>query len=544
MDKSNELKNKISEDNSNDSASSNLAIAIKNSRKIEKNLLTLRSLQKEYDSHHEQSKNGTSKAFKSQKIETKLNHLDFEEYVPKTRIRESISRKKYHDSIKSVLRKRREKLTFISDELRDLVQSHNDIAALYILEGVTIALKEEGLWNEESEEVAVSSIFPMSQLQSNQTYKKINLELLNRGTFLEEDDLTDLDLTPGDKKEIEKGSTIKLPRMSYPAIHNFMRSQPENLRVMIARKLIDSRFFDDFEEYLPLYRSCFLYSRSVDSLTAFENCLSTSLGDYFGHYTYEEYNLDKLKLIRLLNHQIEYFFTQNRMVIKALKTSHNDLKTNPKDIWKRYFEVWDSLTIKQQNALKRIYMAETPETYRNVASKLQITVDSLQSRLKAAIQKFKDEFPELLKLDDKYISKKSLLSDLDLNGLWRKSSAKNKAPVFRIDPITNERTEISNQSKPRKLKLPISEIAYIKALAIEVTPFPLFPETEYFANTKPDFIWDHLTADADKDDIKEQHERESYYVDEDEDEESENEEQSNEVEKSSKSNSNDQEQKP
>jgi hypothetical protein len=119
------------------------------------------------------------------------------------------------------------------------------------------------------------------------------------------------------------------------------------------------------------------------------------------------------------------------------------------------------------------------------AEKFGITINSLVSRLRVAVLRFKTEFQEFEWMSPKRISRKLLRGGVALNGLWRYQSAAWKSPLFAVDPVTGFKREIEWRKIPRSKNLDWKTVACIKAQIIENCPVPHILETEYFDGMKP-----------------------------------------------------------
>ncbi len=119
------------------------------------------------------------------------------------------------------------------------------------------------------------------------------------------------------------------------------------------------------------------------------------------------------------------------------------------------------------------------------AEKFGITINSLVSRLRVAVLRFKTEFQEFEWMSVGKIPRKLLRGSVALNGLWRYQSAAWKSPLFAVDPVTGFKREIEWRKIPRSKNLDWKTIAYIKAQIMENCPVPHILETEYFDGMKP-----------------------------------------------------------
>lgn len=159
-----------------------------------------------------------------------------------------------------------------------------------------------------------------------------------------------------------------------------------------------------------------------------------------------------------------------------------------KDIWTRFFKIWNRLTPKQKEALDCVYMNHERISKAAAAKKFGISINSLISRLRVAIRRFKAEFQEFEGMSPKRLPRKALHRSIALNGLWRYQSATWKATLYGVDPVTGLKREIEWRKIPKSKNLEWKTVARIKAEIIEHCPVPYFHDTEYFDGMKPTII--------------------------------------------------------
>lgn len=148
-----------------------------------------------------------------------------------------------------------------------------------------------------------------------------------------------------------------------------------------------------------------------------------------------------------------------------------------------------SLTQKQTEALELVYTNDPAMTYAEVAEYLGISRDSLQDRLDGAIKKFKKDLPELFFIENK------MGAEVDTSyypylydGLYNKDSGKTVPPLYRINPVTNERVEISQRlGKPKPASKPPNRIR-VRAWAIHTSPVPDLIDTDFYLGLIPDGV--------------------------------------------------------
>ena len=119
------------------------------------------------------------------------------------------------------------------------------------------------------------------------------------------------------------------------------------------------------------------------------------------------------------------------------------------------------------------------------AAKFGIAINSLISRLRVAVLRFKAEFPEFEWMSPKRIPRKALRGSVTLGGLWRYQSAAWKSVLFAVDSVTGFKREIEWRKIPKSKNLDWKTIANIKAQIMENSPVPHILDTEYFDGMKP-----------------------------------------------------------
>jgi hypothetical protein len=205
----------------------------------------------------------------------------------------------------------------------------------------------------------------------------------------------------------------------------------------------------------------------------------------FHHYTFQTFQTERIELRRLIRLFIERFFSENPAVKRCLKQRAEPEKRDPKNIWDRFYKIWNELTVKQQNALEKVHMSQVPLTRKNAAKAFGISVDSLDSRIRTAIQKFKTEFWEFEGITPKRIPRNQLSCSVTHGGLWHYKSAALIRKLSRLDLKTGVLHEIEWRKIPKSKNLDWKTVARIKAEIIENCPVPHFHETEYFDGMRP-----------------------------------------------------------
>jgi len=390
--------------------------------------------------------------------------------------------KKYlvHDEIKEKIKNNK-----LADRLpADLhhIKSLQDPAIQNSISKVTEQLKKEGLWRDEDKDLTMTDAFPLSQAKLDPRFRELDSRVIENGTHLENDDLTHQDFETS--SESAHSHIPYGPKMSEPRIHNLMRVSPESLLHQVARRLSDSDFFES-SEYKKLKATCYIYSKSVDEEWHFDVLMSKGLSNTFDHFTFTEYKINLPKIKKIIRHFIKKFFDDNPRVKYYLKQNSDPDKQNPHNFWCRFNDVWQRLTIKQKNALTKVFMQAEPMTYFEAAKDFKISLDSLQSRIKTAKLQFKKEFPELEGITPRALPRRELRGSRTLNGLWAYENANIIHTVYKIDPKTGLKIELEWNKTPKSKNLDWKTVAQIKAKILENTPVPLFHETDYFDGMKP-----------------------------------------------------------
>lgn len=101
------------------------------------------------------------------------------------------------------------------------------------------------------------------------------------------------------------------------------------------------------------------------------------------------------------------------------RSGSNSCPADALNVWARFYKVWNSLTAKQKEALECVYMNQDRLSKKAAAEKFGITINSLVSRLRVAVLRFKTEFQEFEWMSPKRIPRKYLRGSVALNGLWR-----------------------------------------------------------------------------------------------------------------------------
>lgn len=372
----------------------------------------------------------------------------------------------------------------------DEIRSIDDPAAQKILTLVTNQLIIEGLWRDEDKDLTMSEAFPLSQAQEDRQAGTHELDAIEYGTFLEDADITHEDrAAPSLASEVTAHSkSLRLPTLATPMLHNLMRASPRDLFHQIARRMIDSHYFEDHPENSHLYIACYFASKGVEVEDHFHQFMRAGLSEELPHYTFQQFRFERVALRKLIRTFITGFFAENPAIKRRLSLRTEPDKRDYRNVWTRFAQVWNGLTAKQKEALEAVYMNEERLTREEAAKAFGITVDSLNSRIRTAVQDFKREFWEFEGMSPKRLPRKSLAGALTHNNLWRYQSAACKSPLYRVDLKTEVKAEIEWRKLPKSRNLDWKTQAQIKAEIIANCPVPYFHETEYFDGMLPTFI--------------------------------------------------------
>lgn len=417
-------------------------------------------------------------------VHASAQSLDFDESDSLMREPEAIrpANDRVYQKIKSILMKKdiRKNINTQNISLKSLsefdgITSINDPASQYILTLVTDQLIAEGLWRDEDKDLTMTEAFPLSQAKNESRIHQNN-------SFHVEASLTPEEILESDSHAAAL-TPFYVPSLAHPMLHNLMRSSPKDLYHQVARKMIDAHYFDDHPEQSFLHRACYFASKGVEDGEHFAVLLRAGLDQFFSHYTFEQFRLERITLRKLIRNIIDNYFAQNPAIDRHLKM--NDDYDKRKNVWERFNRVWDKLTTKQRSALECVYMEQDSLTKKQAAEKFGISLDSLKDRLRPAIRRFKAEFAELEGITPKQLSRDKLRGSYAHNGLWWYQSAAWKSPLYAVDPKSSLKKEIEWKKLPRSKNLDWKTVARIKAEIFENCPVPNILDTEYFDGMKP-----------------------------------------------------------
>lgn len=191
-----------------------------------------------------------------------------------------------------------------------------------------------------------------------------------------------------------------------------MGAQPKDLKHGLIQDLYATGVLDDFPFKFRV--TAFLLSKGFrnadDAVEIFmHECLglkkfnpevaSLFAGVYTAHDFYTHQSIIESLLAKLIKLQFSDRFDLQKIAAQNLNLpslAGSVLLTN---IWKRFFEVKNSLTAKQLEVIDMLYSATPTLTYQEVAQKLKISIDSIRDRETAVILKFRNAYPEFSNLE-------------------------------------------------------------------------------------------------------------------------------------------------
>jgi hypothetical protein len=152
-------------------------------------------------------------------------------------------------------------------EIHDL-KSMNDSVVHYILRLVTDQLIAEGLWRDEDKDLTMTEAFPLSQAANESRIKLTGFDDIQESAIWRDSELT--------AEEISEGGAVApatapmhLPTYATPILNNIMRASPKDLYHQIARRMIETHYFQDHPELMELYRACYFASKGVEDESHF-----------------------------------------------------------------------------------------------------------------------------------------------------------------------------------------------------------------------------------------------------------------------------------
>jgi hypothetical protein len=368
-------------------------------------------------------------------------------------------------------------------EIHDL-KSMNDPVAHYILTLVTDQLIAEGLWRDEDKDLTMTEAFPLSQAANESRIRLTGFDNIQESSIWQDSELTAEEISEENTTATPASAPMHLPTYATSMLNNLMRASPKDLYHQGARRMIETHYFQDHPELNELYRACFFAAKGVEDDSHFLALMEAGLAVAFPHYTFTQFRIERVVLRKHIRVLIGNYFSQTPAIQRRLKLVHQDT-SEAMNVWARFYKVWSNLTAKQKEALECVYMNQSRISKKAAAEKFGITINSLISRLRVAVLRFKAEFQEFEWMSPRRIPQKALRGSVALGGLWRYQSAAWKSALFAVDPVTGFKREIEWRKMPKSKNLDWKTVAYIKAQIMENCPVPHILDTQYFDGMKP-----------------------------------------------------------
>jgi predicted DNA-binding protein YlxM (UPF0122 family) len=417
-----------------------------------------------------------------------------------------------------------------------------------VLTKVTQDLEREGLWKEAWEEIAFSRAFPLTQVNPDQSTYYESEGVLEPDPDIDEESSDDPEVTydpdgdlygleemtgeldfdapsedpdefvdspqDGFSEEVHEGVEVAeevhlmVPKLAQPPIHNIMRRRPWSLLEGVARRMVETNFFKPSSPYYNLLPAACFFSKGIVDKDLFKLIWDDVYKDGRFHvkgkqFSFDEYQNDLRYLKPLLKDYLKTVYVRSRWLRTVIRTylksrcqctedGTNELLDS---YWSRFESTWASLTTKQENALELIYIDFFPKTYQEAADQLQISRESFQDRIRGAVRKFYNVFPELKFLRDNTNPIDFSSSNLISNGLFRKDSSFNIYPLYRLSG--SDKRDLITPRKGRVLQRKKSpDLASVKAFAYLGAPVPDLKDTDFFLGLFPKMFFARLKGQS------------------------------------------------
>jgi len=72
-----------------------------------------------------------------------------------------------------------------------------------------------------------------------------------------------------------------------------MRASPKDLYHQVARRMIETHYFQDHPELVDLYRACYFTAKGVEDESHFMALMEAELETAFPHYTFAQYCVER-----------------------------------------------------------------------------------------------------------------------------------------------------------------------------------------------------------------------------------------------------------
>ncbi len=400
--------------------------------------------------------------------------------------------------IRNNYRKKTSRLKPISLQLASSSKNIKSFEFQAYLEDVTKELERQGLWKEELFEDLESDVCTINDTRDddvNENFEPKELHLIynSKNIRILKDPLAELTEEGLEWQDRLSISMSEVPEFTTPTVHNLIRRSPWELYEVIARKLVEGTFLAKHPEFEHLFPCAYFVSKSIFERYLFiqvkyEAFTGTPLQKLFRTYSFKRYQKDRKTLKKLTDKLLEKYFNNNLALKKNInsQTLGRESEKKLKSIWQRFLKAHKALTRKQKEALELIYMQDSPLTYAEAAKSLGISKDSFQDRIRGAVKKLKDAVPELLELLTTEPSSEKTSNAVYSNGFFDKAAAKRILPVYKINPLKGESTDLPIRDGAPMLRAEATNKTIVRAWAINLTPVPDILFTDYFLGLIPE----------------------------------------------------------
>lgn len=375
-----------------------------------------------------------------------------------------------------------------------------------LIKTVEKELEAQGLWSDALKEEARGDLFSDSLYDNEEKLARRNEHFLKKHLGEDHQGYKQIETNfavdhSGFSQNYAIAKAFTYPRLAENPVNQIMRRAPFHYREMIARHMVEGRYFFDNENEVQYFFACFLASRSLTNPEIFQAAISRLREDIFllcpkENYDWVDFLKDKNFVNKIISrHAKSYFLLVPRLLIHVVEAykniEHSEAygKRRLSEFWSRYEKVWKSLTDKQQETLEDVFMIADPISKVEAAKNFRITVASLNDRIDGAFKKFRLEFQELLRLKRKRSVFSSSKFDLILGGFFRKSKGATLAPLYKLsgENFGTKSLLVPRSGKPQYRQLSDSEMQKLRAWILWTTPDLNLLDTENFTNKIPNY---------------------------------------------------------
>ncbi|WP_409479670.1 hypothetical protein [Pseudobdellovibrio sp. HCB154] len=206
---------------------------------------------------------------------------------------------------------------------------------------------------------------------------------------------------------------LKFDRLnSINPMTELMCAQPNDLKQSLISDLYETGSFDEFPFKFRV--TAFLLTKGLrnaeDAVEIFNTeCLGLKKfypevavlfsGIYTTHDFYTHQSIIESLLSKFIKLQFQDRFDLQKIAAKNLNLPAQAGSVLLHNIWKRFFEVRNNLTLKQTQVVELLYLKTPTLTYQKAAAELGISFDSVRDREVGVILKFRNAFPEFSSLE-------------------------------------------------------------------------------------------------------------------------------------------------